>query len=69
MNWIDHEPRGFIKTLTELFFSYVAQLQENVLVLAEEELDNYTVSAWKEIKFQQNSNGPVGMHRRPVIHV
>ncbi|XP_039126505.1 sucrose nonfermenting 4-like protein isoform X1 [Dioscorea cayenensis subsp. rotundata] len=50
------------------FISILKGLQENVLVLAEEELDNYTVSAWKEIKFQQNSNGPVGMHRRPVIH-
>ncbi|KAJ0988719.1 hypothetical protein J5N97_007075 [Dioscorea zingiberensis] len=50
------------------FILILRGLQENVLVLAEEELDNYTVSAWKEVKFQQSSNGPVGMHRRPVIH-
>lgn len=53
------------------FILILRELQNNVRMLANEELEMHSVSAWKEGKFQlcRQSNGPAGINLRPLIHV
>lgn len=53
------------------FIIILKELQNNFQMLAEEELERHSVSAWKESKLQlyRNNNASVGAIPRPLIHV
>ncbi|XP_020245891.1 sucrose nonfermenting 4-like protein [Asparagus officinalis] len=53
------------------FILILQELQKNERMLANEELEMHSVSAWKEGKLQlyRQCNGPIGLNLRPLIHV
>lgn len=69
--WDDHRATITGMLTASDFILILRELQNNVGMLANEELEMHSVSAWKEGKFQlyRRSNGPVGLNLRPLIHV